>query len=165
MKTTIENLIFPCEIKNKLKIKGSFGNLDINNFITHYFKFTWNLYFKSIKNFILCFNVITILLVVMTNLFSILLKFSVFVIFVIIKIVQSIKTTMLIIKHTFKIFVLSLYSYLFLLIHSTVSFIVSFIFLFLNSNFSLAFSLLKLALEDSVYSEYFVKSGVCFFKL
>ena len=29
MKTTIENLIFPCEIKKKLKIKGSFGNLDI----------------------------------------------------------------------------------------------------------------------------------------
>ena len=29
LKTTIENLIFPCEIKNKIKIKGSFGNLDI----------------------------------------------------------------------------------------------------------------------------------------
>jgi len=29
MKTTIEQLKFPCEIKNKLKMKVSFGNLDI----------------------------------------------------------------------------------------------------------------------------------------
>lgn len=29
MKTTIETIEFPCEIKNKLKIKVSMGNLDI----------------------------------------------------------------------------------------------------------------------------------------
>ncbi len=39
MKTTIENLIFPCEIKNKLKIKGSFGNLDIKYIDGHLIKF------------------------------------------------------------------------------------------------------------------------------
>lgn len=39
MKTTIENLIFPCEIKKKLKIKGSFGNLDIQYIDGHLIKF------------------------------------------------------------------------------------------------------------------------------
>lgn len=39
MKTTIENLIFPCEIKKKLKIKGSFGNLDTQYIDGHLIKF------------------------------------------------------------------------------------------------------------------------------
>lgn len=38
LKTTIENLIFPCEIKNKIKIKGSFGNLDIKYIDGHLIK-------------------------------------------------------------------------------------------------------------------------------
>ena len=39
MKTTIENLIFPCEIKKKLKIKESFGNLDIQYIDGYLIKF------------------------------------------------------------------------------------------------------------------------------
>ena len=39
MKTTIENLIFTCEIKKKLKIKGSFGILDIKYIDGHLIKF------------------------------------------------------------------------------------------------------------------------------
>lgn len=42
MKTTIENLIFPCEIKKKLKIKGSFGNLNIKYIKGHLIKFDKN---------------------------------------------------------------------------------------------------------------------------
>ena len=30
MKTTIENLEFPCEIKKKLKMKVSMGNLEVD---------------------------------------------------------------------------------------------------------------------------------------
>ncbi len=30
MKTTIEKLEFPCEIKKKLKMKVSMGNLEVN---------------------------------------------------------------------------------------------------------------------------------------
>ena len=55
--------------------------------------------------------------------------------------------------------------YLFIFIHSIVSFMVSFIFLFFKFSSFLDFSLLKLELEDNVYNEYFVKRGVCFFKL
>lgn len=39
MKTTIENLEFPCEIKKKLKMKASFGNLDIQFMAGHLIKF------------------------------------------------------------------------------------------------------------------------------
>lgn len=39
MKTTIEQLKFPCEIKNKLKMKASFGNLDIKFIDGHLIKF------------------------------------------------------------------------------------------------------------------------------
>ncbi len=36
MKTTIETLEFPCEIKKKLKMKVSMGNLDINYINGHH---------------------------------------------------------------------------------------------------------------------------------
>lgn len=39
MKTTIEQLEFPCEIKNKLKMKASIGNLDIKFIDDHLIKF------------------------------------------------------------------------------------------------------------------------------
>lgn len=39
MKTTIETLKFPCEIKKKLKIKVSMGNLDIKFIDGHLIKF------------------------------------------------------------------------------------------------------------------------------
>jgi len=39
MKTTIETLEFPCEIKKKLKIKVSMGNLGINYIDGHPIKF------------------------------------------------------------------------------------------------------------------------------
>lgn len=39
MKTTIEQLEFPCEIKKKLKIKGSFANLEIKYINGHLIKF------------------------------------------------------------------------------------------------------------------------------
>jgi len=39
MKTTIENLEFPCEIKKKLIMKASFGNLDIQFMAGHLIKF------------------------------------------------------------------------------------------------------------------------------
>ncbi len=39
MKTTIEQLKFPCEIKNKLKMKASFGSLDIKFIDGHLIKF------------------------------------------------------------------------------------------------------------------------------
>ena len=42
MKTNIENLIFPCEIKKKLKIKESFGNLNIKYINGHLIKFDKN---------------------------------------------------------------------------------------------------------------------------
>lgn len=38
MKTTIETLEFPCEIKKKLKMKVSMGNLDINYIDGHLIK-------------------------------------------------------------------------------------------------------------------------------
>ncbi len=39
MKTTIETLEFPCEIKKKLKIKASMGNLDVEFIDGHLIKF------------------------------------------------------------------------------------------------------------------------------
>lgn len=39
MKTTIEQLEFPCEIKKKLKTKGSFTNLEIKYIDGHLIKF------------------------------------------------------------------------------------------------------------------------------
>lgn len=39
MKTTIEQLTFPCEIKKKLKMKESFGNLVIQFIDGHLIKF------------------------------------------------------------------------------------------------------------------------------
>lgn len=39
MKTTIETIEFPCEIKKKLKMKVSMGNLDINYIEGHLIKF------------------------------------------------------------------------------------------------------------------------------
>lgn len=39
MKTTIEQLTFPCEIKNKLKMKVSMGNLEIDYIAGHLIKF------------------------------------------------------------------------------------------------------------------------------
>ena len=45
------------------------------------------------------------------------------------------------------------------------SVIVSVIFLFIKFNSFFAFLLQKLELEDNVYKEYLVKSGVCFLKL
>ena len=39
MKTTIENLEFPCEIKKKLKMKVSMGNLDVEYIDGHLIKF------------------------------------------------------------------------------------------------------------------------------
>jgi len=39
MKTTIETLEFPCEIKKKLKIKANLGNLEIEFFNGHIIKF------------------------------------------------------------------------------------------------------------------------------
>jgi len=39
MKTTIETIEFPCEIKKKLKIKVSMGNLDIKFIDGHLIKF------------------------------------------------------------------------------------------------------------------------------
>jgi len=39
MKTTIETLEFPCEIKKKLKMKVSMGNLEINYIDGHLIKF------------------------------------------------------------------------------------------------------------------------------
>lgn len=38
MKTTIETLTFPCEIKQKLKMKASFGNLNIKFINGHIIK-------------------------------------------------------------------------------------------------------------------------------
>lgn len=39
MKTTIETIEFPCEIKKKLKIKVSMGNLDVEFIDGHLIKF------------------------------------------------------------------------------------------------------------------------------
>ena len=39
MKTTIENLEFPCEIKKKLKMKVSMGNLEVEFIDGHLIKF------------------------------------------------------------------------------------------------------------------------------
>ena len=39
MKTTIENLEFPCEIKKKLKMKVSMGNLELEFINGHLIKF------------------------------------------------------------------------------------------------------------------------------
>lgn len=39
MKTTIETIEFPCEIKKKLKIKVSMGNLDVKFIDGHLIKF------------------------------------------------------------------------------------------------------------------------------
>lgn len=39
MKTTIETIEFPCEIKKKLKIKASMGNLDVEFIDGHLIKF------------------------------------------------------------------------------------------------------------------------------
>ena len=39
MKTTIENLKFPCEFKKKLKVKVSFGNLNVQFINGHIIKF------------------------------------------------------------------------------------------------------------------------------
>lgn len=39
MKTTIETLTFPCEIKNKLKIKTSLANLKVEFINGHIIKF------------------------------------------------------------------------------------------------------------------------------
>ncbi len=39
MKMTIETLKFPCEIKKKLKMKVSMGNLDVNYIDGHLIKF------------------------------------------------------------------------------------------------------------------------------
>lgn len=39
MKTTIETIEFPCEIKKKLKIKASMGNLDVKFIDGHLIKF------------------------------------------------------------------------------------------------------------------------------
>ncbi len=39
MKTTIENLKFPCEFKKKLKMKVSFGNLNVQFINGHIIKF------------------------------------------------------------------------------------------------------------------------------
>ena len=39
MKTTIENLEFPCEIKKKLKMKVSMGNLEVDFIDGHLIKF------------------------------------------------------------------------------------------------------------------------------
>jgi len=39
MKTTIENLEFPCEIKKKLKMKVSMGNLEVEFINGHLIKF------------------------------------------------------------------------------------------------------------------------------
>ncbi len=42
MKMTIEQLKFPCEIKNKLKMKVSICNLDVNYIDGHLIKFDKN---------------------------------------------------------------------------------------------------------------------------
>lgn len=39
MKTTIETIEFPCEVKKKLKMKVSMGNLEINYIDGHVIKF------------------------------------------------------------------------------------------------------------------------------
>lgn len=46
MKTSIETLTFPCEIKNKLKIKTSLANLKVEFINGHILNFNNTLFYK-----------------------------------------------------------------------------------------------------------------------